>query len=348
MALLFMAGFDTGATFAELGMSQVGSVAITASPYPRTGSYGLNMTQSTLGSAYVQRTLAASVAGCGAGVAFKPAGGWAAGTTRPLSFYDSGGVLQGYVAINGSNRLAIFRGDGTQLGADTTYTPGVGTYFQVECYYEPNDAGGRAIMWINGSGVAAVDYTGDTRNGGSANVQTVRINPGTVSGANHDAADDFYIYDTSGGMTYPQGDVAIYTMFPNGNGASSQFLGSDGNSTDNYLMVDENAPGHDSDTTYVQSATTGQKDTYAMSNPSVATGTVLGVKVAVNARKDVAGAGSLIIVTGLSGTEVDSATISMSTAYATYLTGIQATKPGGGAWSIADLTAMEAGVKVGA
>jgi hypothetical protein len=74
--------------------------------------------------------------------------------------------------------------------------------------------------------------------------------------------DDIGINDNTGSRqnSWPGEEKLIYQLV-NGNGDSSQWTGSDGNSTDNYLLLDEVPP----DTAdYVQSNTSGQADYYNM------------------------------------------------------------------------------------
>jgi hypothetical protein len=73
--------------------------------------------------------------------------------------------------------------------------------------------------------------------------------------------DDLAINDTSGTSSqtgYP-GDEKVFAMRPNGNGDNSAWTGSDADSTDNYLLVDETPP---DSADYVQSNTSGQIDDY--------------------------------------------------------------------------------------
>jgi hypothetical protein len=134
----------------------------------------------------------------------------------------------------------------------------------------------------------------------------------------------------------------VECLFPNGNGASSQWVGSDGNSTDNYLLVDEAAPNDDTD--YVTSATVGDKDTYAYSNLTPGSGSVYAVQIAAWARKtDVAERKIATIARTTS--EQDSADRTLATTY-TYYLDVRNTRPGGGAWSISDVNGAEFGVKV--
>jgi hypothetical protein len=186
----------------------------------------------------------------------------------------------------------------------------------------------------------------DTRNGGNASVN--RIRPQTVGWQSGTALyfDDLVVITTSGGTaTDFIGDVRVESIFPNGNGNSSQLVGSDGNSTDNYLLVDETAPNDDTD--YVESSTVGDKDTYAYSNVTPTTGTVHGVQLLPYAKKTDAGTRSIVSVARHSGTEEDSSAKTLNSTYA-YLPDVRETKPGGGAWSISDVNAAEFGVKVNA
>lgn len=72
--------------------------------------------------------------------------------------------------------------------------------------------------------------------------------------------DDVYMASTTdGGIVDVIGPSEVRTFFPTGNGNSSALVGSDADSTDNYLLVDELEP---STADYVGSATAGAKDTY--------------------------------------------------------------------------------------
>lgn len=74
--------------------------------------------------------------------------------------------------------------------------------------------------------------------------------------------DDLAINDASGSSENTWcGEGEVICLRPNGNGDNSDWTGSDGNSTDNYLLVEEFPP----DTAdYVQSNTSGQIDDYAL------------------------------------------------------------------------------------
>ncbi|MDF2751654.1 MAG: hypothetical protein K0S82_36 [Gaiellaceae bacterium] len=242
-------------------------------------------------------------------------------------------------------KLRLVRG-GVQLGSDSAVTIALNTWYYVEVKVTIHDSAGVAGLKING--VDQVNLTGqDTQNGGSAQADLITFGGAGTSAFGNIDIDDIYMCDGTGSSPTNDylGDVRVDALDPNGNGNSSQFTGSDGNSVDNYALVDESPPNGDTD--YVESATVGNKDTYAYENHPLSAGTVYGVQVNVNARKTDAGTRKIVSVARLSGTEVDSAEHSLSSTYQ-YFRDIRETKPGGGSWSIADINGAEFGQKVSA
>lgn len=113
------------------------------------------------------------------------------------------------------------------------------------------------ILSFNGDTTSQLG-SGDSISGffcGGRHVNTVN---GWTNGA---IFDDFYIDSGDGSDTdeVPPPRRFFFGM-ANGNGGNSQWNGSDGNSTDNYLLVDDATP--DDDTTYVAETADAQKDTY--------------------------------------------------------------------------------------
>lgn len=138
------------------------------------------------------------------------------------------------------------------------------------------------------------------------------------------------------------GDCRVEALQPNGNGNSSQWDGSDGNSTDNYLLVDEVSP--DDDTTYVQTGVDNEKDTYAFENLASTSGSVVGVQVVSRAKKTDLGTRLMAHVARSAGTELDSPDYALSTAYGTQRT-VYENEPNTSVWTRAEVDAAEFGVK---
>lgn len=139
------------------------------------------------------------------------------------------------------------------------------------------------------------------------------------------------------------GDVHVAYLLPNGNGASSEWLGSDGNSTNNYQLVDEHPA---SATDYVGTGTTGKKDSYQMSNLPAAAASVLAVQPLVFAFKSDTGAEPSVsyVLRESGGTEATGAVAGIGTTMAGVAGSIHHTRPSGGAWSVSDVNSMEAGI----
>ena len=258
-----------------------------------------------------------------------------------LGVYDAG-VLQVDVRLNASHLLQVTR-NGTVLGTGTTpVTAGVWHFIELKVVI--HNSTGTAEVRLDGG--TEISLTGqDTQNTANATADQVaaRMKSNSVS----TRIDDFYACDGTGSAPANTflGDCKCVTKLPSGNGNSSVLVGSDGNSTDNYLLVDEAA--QDGDTTYVESSTVGDKDTYAYENLAPDAGAVFGVQLLPWAKKTDAGTRSIVTVARLSATEVDSTAKALSTTY-TYLPDVRETKPGGGAWSVTDFDNAEFGLKVNA
>lgn len=242
-----------------------------------------------------------------------------------LRFYtDSGGHIR------------VDRWNSTNLGASSK-SLSIGVYYDIEIHWLIHASAGKVDVWVDGD--LWLSITGaNTKGLNAAVVDFVRF---FGVGATDDL-DDVVIWS---GDT-PLGPNRVECLLPSGNGATSNLVGSDADSTDNYLHVDEATP--DDDSTYVESSTPGDKDTYACSNLSSATGAVLAVQISAYARKTDAGARSIVtIARSGGGTEEDSSPVGLPSTYG-YLSDVRPTKPGGGAWAVADVNAAEFGVKVDA
>lgn len=292
----------------------------------------------------VARSLPSPLTTIIAGFAFRYTGSGQTGDVTIIEFYE-GSTVHVNLGLKPSSKLYVTRAN-TQLGSNGTATISPNQWYYIEVKFTINDSTGVAVVKVNG--VTDINLSSqDTRNGGTGVIDQFKLwSVGYVSGT--DAYfDDLVILDTSGGAPNNDfiGDVRVEALFPNGNGNSSQLVGSDGNSTDNYLLVDESTPNGDTD--YVESSTVGDKDTYAYSNLTPTTGTVYAVQPCVYAKKTDAGVRSMVSVARHSGSEVDSSAFTLNTTY-NYFMDVRDTKPGGGTWSISDVNGAEFGAKVNA
>jgi len=98
--------------------------------------------------------------------------------------------------------------------------------------------------------------------------------------------DDAYLNDDSGSApdnTFMGEAFVVEPSIPTANGNSSQWVGSDGNSIDNYLLVDDTG---NADTDYVNSGNLNDVDTYGMGDLTNSAGTVIAITHYFVARKD--------------------------------------------------------------
>lgn len=270
---------------------------------------------------------------------------WPTNDSNPLLtfFGDGGGTAHTHIAFNATNNgsLTAYRG-GTLIGTATgTLTTGVGYYVEVKAVL--NDTTGSVVIRVNGTNVLNLTNT-DTKNAGTGAVyDTVRFG-GRASASQNLLIDDAYILNGAG-SAYNDflGDVTVETIRPDGNGNSSQFTGSDGNSTDNYLLVDEATY---SAADYVQSGTTNNKDLYTYGALTATTGTVKGVIAYATAAKTGSGAQDFRQITRLSGTNYNGSTVALTTSDIPVAQVWEVNPATTSDWTISEVNGAEFGVEV--
>lgn len=323
MALLGFWGFDdtvaeAGASVGKAAAGRAGGVGST-----QTTTFTLtfaNATEVYLGAAYQCAITAAATVFCKL----------QEGTTVHLQ-----------ISSDASSHVVIKNGAGTVL-ATSTATFDASTWPYIEIHALIADSGGFCEVKIDGTVV--VSYTGDTKNGGTGVVNTVnwaRISNGTTN------VDDAYVCDATGSAPYNTylGDIKVLTLLPTGDGDSSGWLGSDGNSTNNSLLVDE-ADSSMSD--YVAASVSGTLDLYAMDD--VPTGyDVLAIQELIYAVKSDAGTAPTVlpVAKGAVGTiRTDTALPALTTTNQSLPAQIRTTDPDGNALTAAGVNAMQVGVKI--
>jgi len=257
-----------------------------------------------------------------------------------------------HVTFNTNNGgfIQAYRGNpntGTLLGT-SSIAMSANTFHYVEILTRISNTAGDIIVRIDG--VEALTFGSpaalDTQNGGTGYIHRVRITGNTSATITFD---DIYILDETGTTNnWFLGDVRVDAYLPSANGNSSDFTGSDGNSTDNYLLVDDATS--DDDSTYVESSTVGQKDTYqfpAMSH-TPDTNAFFGVQVHVMARKPYGGLRSLCAVARSGSTELDGTSTPLVDDTRRGVVQVYETDPNtaGSQWTKTTFEAAEFGMKV--
>jgi len=248
--------------------------------------------------------------------------------------------VQVWFKINNNHIYMTAAGGGTAEGSTTISTD---TWYRLEVYLDVDDTSGRCTVKINGS--TEIDYTGDTQSG-PLSAYLNRIYLGASSSGNAAYFDDIAVNDTTGSSNNSWiGDHEVVLIKPNGNGNSSQFMGSDGNQTDNYLLVDE-VP-NDGDTTYVYSSTASYVDLYALSSlgfPPEPTKYVVALVPFIVGKSVSSGSGKVRIRSGTTEDTSDSSYAFPNTVYRSFMGDIYETDPNtSSAWTVSAVEALQAG-----
>lgn len=340
--LLFSDSFDTYNTLSDKGWSTTGNTGISSglgryrdASFTRTTS--VSGTGGTIAHSLMTSTVEAIVGG-----AVNPA------SLANLRWdFREGATVHISVTVNtGTGLVEVRRGAGGTLLATGSIAVAAATYTYLEVYVLVSDTVGVVQTQVNG--LPDISISGvDTRNGGTGILDTfAQVTPyrGATVASSFSYLDDLYILDTSGSQNNSfLGDVRVESILPNGNGNSSDLVGSDGNSVDNYLLVREVPP--DGDTTYVESSTVGAEDTYEYGEVLSTSGQVFGVQVCMYARKTDAPAQTIAARSRLGTTEVGGADLAEATTYA-YLLQIFEDDPDGSPWTVSSVDAAQFGVQV--
>jgi hypothetical protein len=269
------------------------------------------------------------------------------GTTTSILRIQDGSTQQMEVKISPSGLFLVSRAGTTLATGSQIITPTL--YYHVQFKTTIHNTTGAYELRVNS--VTELSATNvDTQNSANATASQIHLGKDALGSGTGWEFDDYWICNgaDSGVSGAPNndflGDLRIQLRMPSGNGNSSGMVGSDGNSTDNYLLVDDPPPPN-SDTDYVVGDSVGDKDTYAMQDLTPTAGTVFGIQVGHWAKKTDAGARSICNVVRSASVEEDSADYSLGTDY-DYNFDIREDDPSGNQWTISSVNAMEAGTKV--
>lgn len=349
MALLFCDSFDHYASATMAGKWSQGTIVTGADGVNiATGRFGsgFNVTMSNVtpgASTYAGRQIdGMSATTVIAGFAYF----WVTQTTHDTIIFALREGTTNHLEIrrNSAQQLYVSR-NGTQIAiGSAALSPSVWHYVELKAII--NSSTGLAQLRINGVQVAT--FSGNTRNGGSGVVNAVMIGPGpstSIPGTLNYTLDDLYICDDTGAAPNNTflGDIRVEALFPNGNGNSSQWVGSDADSTDNYLLVDE-TPASTAD--YVGSSTVGDKDTYNYTSITPLVGTIHGAQIIPYAAKTDAGTRTIVNVARSGSSESDSSSRTLTTTALYYPTISELNPATGLAWTVTEINAAEFGTKV--
>ncbi len=217
------------------------------------------------------------------------------------------------------------------------------TFYLLEIHIKIANSGGAIEFKIDG--VADASFSGDTQPGSDTTIS--RLQYGDAGGSNLFYFDDLAMNNTNGSVDNSWcNDGHVILMIPDSNGDVSQLLGSDGNSTDNYLLVDDVPPNGDTD--FVESSTLNEYDLYNLAASGLTGTTIRRAWAEARAKDTVAEGGLIALVLKTLSTEYDGTTdFSLLTSYTRVVGTDHPTNPNtGSAWTVAQLDALQVGPKV--
>jgi hypothetical protein len=321
--------FTDGAEFGDILALSAYSGAVTASATTaRSGNYSYRLGNSM--DATISFTAAAEYY-FRAGIRMANQG-----TTRYLQ-WRKGTTNLGGVAFTVDGKVSMYVGT-TLTDTSVWNSFQLNTWYLLEVYVKIADSpNGRVIIKLDG--VTMVDFTGDSKPGADTTMDNIFIQ--FVGTTGYCYFDDLGINNTSGGSDDSWcGDGKIVCLTPDGNGTYSQFIGSDGNSVDNYLLVDETPP--DDDTSYVETTVSGDKDSYEMSDYTGVGRSILRVWTEARARDTVAAGGQIKLGFITDGSEYESSALSLLTTYSRVVgTGYTQNPYTVSGWAEADLDGVQ-------
>lgn len=351
MTIRFIDGFDHYATadLTKKWTSYTGTLTVNNSGGPTGGGGYLHSNGD--GSGKLMKTIDAQQTWF-VGVRWK--GLFSGGSTqRNVWWMEDGGTVQCSLWVETNGKVAFRIGTyNTSIIAQSTLALSEGIWYYIESKVYIHNTSGSVQVKVNGVNYihdGSGNPLGSLDTNATANTTANAFGFYCVNNAGSRSIDwtDLYVADGNSSQGW-LGDCKVETLYPNGDGNSSGWMGSDTNQTNNYALVDE-AP-LNSDTDYVYTSTVNSVDTYAFTDMAAASGTIYAVQHNLIARKDDAGSRSIApvvrhYVTGV-GTDYTGTTASVGDSYAD-VTELQATNPGtGNPWTVSDVNADEFGVKL--
>ena len=337
--LLFIDGFDHYATadITKKWTSQIGTLTIGAAGRRLSGQLRI-----AANTSYVTKTFA-STASWVIGFAYSAA--TLPTTAITLAELRDAGTQQCELRLNPDGTLSVTRAGVAVTNGTSATALSVGAYYYIEWKVTIADSIAANSCKVRVSNVDVINVAAgqDLKATANAFANQLRIGNTTATTVVGDY-DDLYVCDQSGSTNNDfLGDCRVDTQFPNGDGATNNFVTSTG--TTHYTLVDESTP---NTTDYVDSSTVGDRDLYDFANLTpLAASTVYGVQVSTAANKDDAGSRSVAVTARSGTTNVDGATQALSTSQL-YFSSIFEADSASSAWTQTSVDAAQFGIKVAA
>lgn len=337
MALLFMDGFDAGDFRLKWDqISSAGSLTTTTNTRFSAGR-AFDAPNNIAGQALLKKLFTPSSKTI-MGMAFKTTVGNDSSSCIFL-YGDSGVTNHLSIRLMTSGRIGLYRG-ASQLAISSASLWLVDNWHYIEASAIISDTVGACEIKLDGTSI--INFTGDTKNGGT-NTTLDAVEYWYYASSCNVKFDDVYILDGTGPAPLNDflGDVKIQTIVPTGAGSQTQLAPT--GSANNWDTVNELPY---STTDYNSSSTPGQQDSYALSDLLANTASVHGIQTNIVAHKSDAGTGNIRSTVRSGGTTFTDPTATLSTGPKTF-SAIRATDPATATdWTVSGVNNLEAGVEI--
>ncbi len=246
--------------------------------------------------------------------------------------------------LNNEGGHLVVRGGGDAIIASSARALRFNTWYHIEWYQviANSISTNGCVVRVDGEVWASAD-SGDCQNTGNAYADGILTNAASQT---QYLLDDWYVFHDSVTTTPTfSGDLRVVQLSPTGDGNYSDFDGSDGNSTNNYQLVDDTTV-CDDDSTYVQSDVVSDKDSYSLSNLAVTPDTIVGVAINSIVKKDDAGSRTGRLFFRIGGTDYEGSDFAPTTSYLNQMHLAEVSPDTSTAWTESEVNGMEAGIKV--
>jgi hypothetical protein len=351
MALVFCDGFDHYATSdlgkkwtSWTGTGTAGDYDINYGYARAPGGMGIRRLTNIQAGRLMYKTLSSTHTSFIYGMSIMFSAAVPTSTTGPfMAVWDSSsGVSTTYqLCLRGDagGHLVLAAPVGTIL-ATSSNTFSSGVWYHIELKATINNTTGTYEVRVNGSSTGWIPAaTGKNTRGQSANnyIDTLGIGDGAAAGAN---IDDLYFLSSASPNNDFLGPVKIMTAYPSGAGNYAQWTG---NFASNFTNVQELTG--DSDSTFNQSATANQIDTFNFDD--MPTGTIIATQDVMMARQD-AGAARVVRTKYRSGggTDYNGTSYNMAGSYQFHLDPRDVDPATGSAYTVSNFNAEERGYEL--
>lgn len=335
MAVRFLDSFDTYDTSQMLRKWTAQFNGTIAAIDPRNGSQHLHLAAANIMSLTLDAQ-ATWIFGSGIQWASLP-GSWV-----EVIVLEDNGTSQVQLGLNNSGTLEVRRNGSAVSGGESVNAISVETWYFVEIKATISNsiAADSCQVYVNGELWLTVATGQDLQASGNASANKLIVRASVTT-----YFDDLYLCDGTGSKNNDiLGECRVEALLPSGNGSTNDFTGSDADSIDNYLHVDE-VPADD-DVTYVEDSTPANQDLYAFDDLSATPVAIFAVQANIIAKKDDAGARSAMALIRSGGTTYDGDTHALTQgSYENHMSIIEDDPDTASAWDEAGINAAEFGLE---